>query len=174
MENLLRSKEYFGVVKYGVAEPANEEMLTDAHKKALAEARLKDLKANNYPFAAIEKSILKIITLRETSKQLWDSMKKKYQGNSRVKRGQLRSLRRSFELLEMKNGEAFTDYFTRVMVVTNDMRNCGGEMPDVKIIEKILRMLNESFNYIVFSIEESKDIDKLSVDELQSSLSVHK
>ncbi|KAL1221312.1 hypothetical protein V5N11_002154 [Cardamine amara subsp. amara] len=173
MENLLRSKEYFGVGKEGVMEPENEDMLTEAQKKALAEARLKDLKAKNYLFSAIDKSILKTITLKETSKQLWDSMKTKYQGNLRVKRAQLQTLRRNFELLEMKNGESISDYFTRVMVVSNDMRNCGDDMQDVKIVEKIMRTLNESFNYIVCSIEESKDIDNLSVDALQSSLLVH-
>ena len=173
MENLLRSKEYFGVVRDGVAEPASEETLSEAEKKALAEARLKDLKAKKYLFSAIDKSILKTITLKDSSKQLWDSMKTKYQGNSRVKRAQLQTLRRSFELLEMKIGESITDYFMRVMVVANDMRNCGDNMQDVKIVEKILRTLTENFNYIVCSIEESKDIDSLSVDELQSSLLVH-
>lgn len=46
-------------------------------------------------------------------------------------------------------------------------------MPYVKVVEKILRSLTEQFNYIVFSIEESKDINSLMVDELQSSLIVH-
>lgn len=41
-------------------------------------------------------------------------------------------------------------------------------------MEKILKSLNEKFNYIVWSIEESKDINQLSVDELESSLIVHK
>ena len=46
-------------------------------------------------------------------------------------------------------------------------------MQDVKVVEKILRSLTEKFNYVVCSIEESKDIDALTVDELQSSLIVH-
>lgn len=59
------------------------------------------------------------------------------------------------------------------MTVANNMRNQGEDMPDVKVVEKILRSLTNQFNYIVCSIEESKDIDLLSVDELQSSLLVH-
>ncbi|XP_004301387.1 PREDICTED: uncharacterized protein LOC101292803 [Fragaria vesca subsp. vesca] len=100
-------------------------------------------------------------------------MKRKYQGNVRVKRAQLQALRRDFEVLEMKVGESVTDYISRVMMVANDMRNYGEDMQDVKIVEKILRTLTDKFNYIVCSIEESKDIDSLSVDELQSSLIVH-
>ncbi|KAH9780410.1 hypothetical protein KPL71_008072 [Citrus sinensis] len=73
----------------------------------------------------------------------------------------------------MKIGESVTNYFSSVMLVANDMRNIGEDMSDMKIIEKILRTLTEKFNYIVCSIEESKDIDQLSMDELQSSLLVH-
>ena len=73
----------------------------------------------------------------------------------------------------MKSGESVNEYFSKVMLVANDMRNAGEDMPDVKIVEKILRTLMEKFNYIVFSIEESTDIDQLLVDALQSLLLVH-
>ena len=73
----------------------------------------------------------------------------------------------------MKLGESVTGYFTRVLLTTNNMRNFGEDVSEVKIVEKILRTLTEKFNYIVFLIEESKDISQLTVDELQSSLLVH-
>ncbi len=73
----------------------------------------------------------------------------------------------------MKSGETVSDYFARVMTVANKMRVHGEKMDDVKIVEKILRSLSEKFNYIVCSIEESKYIDNLSIDELQSSLITH-
>ena len=173
MEYLLRSKEYWSVVESGYTVPEKEEALPAAEKKILDEARLKDLKAKNYLFSSIDKSILKTITKKETAKQLWDSMKLKYQGNARVQRAQLNRLRRSFEILAMKNRESITEYFGRVMETANDMRNYGEDMADQKIVEKILRTLTEKWNYIVCSIEESKDIDTLSVDALQSSLLVH-
>ncbi|XP_048229102.1 uncharacterized protein LOC125369875 [Ricinus communis] len=174
MENLLRSKEYWSVIEDGFTESPSDMVLSAAQKKTYDEARLKDLKAKNYLFSSIDKTILKTITQKETSKQLWDSMRIKYQGNVRVQRAQLQTLRRSFELLDMKSRESATDYFGRVMVVANDMRNCGENMPNVKIVEKILRTLTTNFNYIVCSIEEFKDIDNLFVDALQSSLLVHK
>ena len=100
-------------------------------------------------------------------------MKKKFEWNARVKKSHLQALRREFETLEMKSSEGVTEYFYRVMIVANKMRVYGEEMEDVKIVEKILRTLTEKFNNIVCCIEESKDIDNLSVDELQSSLIVH-
>lgn len=45
-------------------------------------------------------------------------------------------------------------------------------MEDVTIVEKILRSTTSKFDYAVCIIKESKDIDELSLDELQSSLLV--
>lgn len=168
MSNFLRSKEYWNLIESGVVESSNGETMTAAQKKMVDELKLKDLKVKNYMFKLIDKSILKTIVQKDTSKHIWDSMRKKYQGNTRVQHAQLQTLRREFEVLEMKVDEFVTNYFGRVMLVANRMRNHGEEMPYVKIVEKILVSLTEQFNYIVCSIEESKDIDSLSVDELQS------
>lgn len=173
MENLLRSKEYWNIIEPGFDDLRKIESPNPTQKKALDEAVLKDLKAKNYLFQSIDKTMLKTITKKETAKQIWESMKIKHQGSARVKRAQLQRLRKTFETLEMRAGEGIAGYFSRVMEIVNDMRNCGEELDDVKIVEKILRSLTENFNFVVCSIEESKDIDSLTVDELQASLQIH-
>lgn len=50
MENLLRSKEYWGLIETGYAEPGVGEKLTAAQEKTLEEMKLKDLKVKNYLF----------------------------------------------------------------------------------------------------------------------------
>ncbi|XP_075515550.1 uncharacterized protein LOC142550198 [Primulina tabacum] len=52
------------------------------------------------------------------------------------------------------------------MTVANKMRIYGEDMQDVKVVKKILRSLTEKFNYVVCSIEESKDIDALTEEEV--------
>ncbi|XP_055825788.1 uncharacterized protein LOC129894227 [Solanum dulcamara] len=100
-------------------------------------------------------------------------MKRKYADTTRVKRQQLQVLRKEFEVLHMKEGESVDEYFTRTLTVVNKMRIYGGKLDDVDVIEKILRCMSSKFAYVVCTIEESKDIDTMSIDELQISLLIH-
>jgi len=61
-----------------MATPSDDVTLTDAQQKEYEVIKLKDLKAKNYLFQAIDRSILEIILCKDTSKEIWDSMKKKY------------------------------------------------------------------------------------------------
>ena len=105
-ENFLQSKEYWPIVESGIQAPAPNTVLSNAQKTALEGRKLKDLKEKNYLFQAIDRPILETILSKETSKDIWDSMKKKYEGSTRVKRAQLQALRRDFETLQMKDGES--------------------------------------------------------------------
>ncbi|XP_038715057.1 uncharacterized protein LOC120008755 [Tripterygium wilfordii] len=98
---------------------------------------------------------------------------KKVAADLKVKRAQLQALRKDFETLHMKVGESVTDYFGRTLTIANKMRISGEKMDDVVVIEKILRSMSPKFDYVVCSIEESNDLDKMTIDELQSSLLVH-
>ncbi|GKU96956.1 hypothetical protein SLEP1_g10137 [Rubroshorea leprosula] len=75
MENFLRSKEYWTVVEGGVPEPTAG--ANDAQRAEIEKEKLKDLKAKNYLFQSIDRAILEIILNKSTSKNIWDSMKKK-------------------------------------------------------------------------------------------------
>ncbi|MCI31990.1 retrovirus-related pol polyprotein from transposon TNT 1-94, partial [Trifolium medium] len=76
MENLLRLKEYWGLIENGeVTAPANA---TAKQRRLADESMLRDLK---------------------------DAMRRKYQGSPKVKRAQLQSLRCEFEILAMGEGE---------------------------------------------------------------------
>ncbi|KAL0363824.1 UNVERIFIED_CONTAM: hypothetical protein Sangu_0480000 [Sesamum angustifolium] len=169
----LRSKEYWVVVENGLSAVADSVTLIETQKKTCEEQKLKDLKAKNYLFQALDRSILETIINKDTSKSIWDSMKQKYQGTTRVKRAHLQALRKEYKMLHMKEGESVNEYIARVLVITNKMKANGEDLKEVAIVEKILRSLTPNFNYDVCSIEESKDTSMLSIDELQSSLLVH-
>lgn len=53
------------------------------------------------------------------------------------------------------------------------MKVCGESINDLQKIEKVLRYLTGSIDYIIVSIEESKNLAKMKVEELQASLEAH-
>jgi hypothetical protein len=170
MENLLRSKEYWHLIEVGMTptpeNPTAEQLQADNAQKLL------DLKVKNYLFQAIDRTIMETILNRTTAKDIWDSMRQKYQGSTKVKRAQLQALRRDFEVLAMGESEFVDDYFARTLAIANKMKSFGENIEQVTIVEKILRSMSARFNYVVCSIEESNDVTSLSIDELQSSLIV--
>ncbi|GAU35792.1 hypothetical protein TSUD_56690 [Trifolium subterraneum] len=170
MENLLRSKEYWSLIEEGIVTAPAGAMLEQL--KVADESRLKDLKVKNFLFQAVDRTILEIILTRNTTKQIWDSMRQKYQGSTKVKRAQLQALKKYFEVLNMKIGESIEEYFSRTLAIANKMSAHGETMTQGTIVEKMLRSLTSRFNYVVCSIEQSYDVTTMSVDELQSSLLV--
>ncbi|KAH0696418.1 hypothetical protein KY290_013784 [Solanum tuberosum] len=106
MEKFLRSKEFWPVISIGVQEPTTGTASSETQRTELDSLRLKDLKAKNYLFQAIDRSMLETILCKDTSKKIWDSMKKKYQGTMKSKRVKLQELRGEFETLRMQGGES--------------------------------------------------------------------
>lgn len=53
------------------------------------------------------------------------------------------------------------------------MRIHDKRIEDVTVVEKILISMAPKFSYVIYSIDESKDLDELSIDELQCSLLLH-
>jgi len=54
------------------------------------------------------------------------------------------------------------------------MRIHNDKIKDITITEKFFRSSILKFNFVVCLIEKYKDIDELYIDELQSSLLIHK
>jgi hypothetical protein len=84
MEYLLCSKEYWNMIKTGVTVAPDNATAEQQH--VANESKLTDLKVKNYLFQSIDRSILETILVRDTTKDIWDAMKRKYQGLTKVKR----------------------------------------------------------------------------------------
>lgn len=56
------------------------------------------------------------------------------------------------------------------MIVGNQVRRTRKILKDMRFFEKILRFLIPKLDYIVVALEETKDMETLSIEELVGSL----
>ena len=72
----------------------------------------------------------------------------------------------------MSEDESFNSFYGRLKEVVIGKVNLGKKTED-SIVRKILRSLSESFRAKVTTIEESKDLDEIKVQELISPLQTY-
>jgi hypothetical protein len=71
-----------------------------------------------------------------------------------------------FEEIKMLDEETFGEIYSKISDLRNSMVGLGKSILDVKLIRKILRSLPERFRIKVTTIEESKDLEEMNIEEL--------
>lgn len=66
------------------------------------------------------------------------------------------------------------DYFHRVDKTMNVIRGFGEDVADEVVVKKVLRSVTSKYDRKVSSIEEAKDLETFSMDELFVSLTPYK
>ena len=114
---------------------------------------------------------MRIITCT-TAKEDWDKLEAEFRGDDRSKNMQIRSLRMEFESIHMKETESMKEFLGRLMKNVSQIRVLGETLEDRRAVEKVLVGLPRRFETKICSIEDSKDITKISVNEPMNSLQI--
>jgi lipoate-protein ligase A len=78
-----------------------------------------------------------------------------------------------FEGIKMLEDGSFSEFYTKISDLRNSMINLGKKISYAKLIKKIFRSLPERFRINVTTIEESKNLDEMKVEELVGSLQTY-
>ena len=161
------------VVEKGHVEPEDEESLSQTQRESLRDKRKRDKKALCLIYQGLDEDTFEKISGVKSAKEAWEKLKISHKGADQVKKVRLQTLRGEFEALHMKEGELVSDYFSRVLTVTNQLKRNGEKLDDVRIMEKILRSLDPKFEHIVTITEETKELETMSMEQLLGSLQAY-
>ena len=141
--------------------------------KAALTASNVNSKALNAIFCGVSPDEFHRISHITIAKKAWEILETTYEGTKKVKDTKLQMLTTQFEELKMSEDEFFESFYSKPNEVVVSKFNLGEKTEDSKIIRKILRSLPESFRAKVTTIEESKDLDDIKVQELIGSLQTY-
>jgi len=96
----------------------------------------------------------------------WQILETTYERTKLVKFAKLQMLISRFEEIKMLEEETFGEFYSKMSDLRNSMVSLGKPVSDVKLIRKILRSLPEHFRIKVTTIEESKDLEEMKIEEL--------
>jgi len=166
----LKSIDVWQIVETSWIKP---EAITTELSIAQISARLSNDKALHALCQALSPSEFVRNSNCESAKEAWQILETTYEGTKLVKFAKLQMLISRFEEIKMLENETFGEFYTRINNLRNSMVSLGKKVSDAKLIKNILRSLPKHFKIKVTSIEESKDLDSMKIEELVESLQTY-
>ncbi|GMJ09478.1 hypothetical protein HRI_004617000 [Hibiscus trionum] len=143
---------------------------TIAQIKAQKEKKARKAKAKACLFVAASPTIFTRIMSLKSAKEIWDYLKTEYEGDEKIREMQVLNLVRDFELQKLKETETVKEYSDRLVSIANKVRLLGSSLVDSRIVQKILVTIPERFEATITTLENTKDMSKITLAELLSAL----
>ena len=110
---------------------------------------------------------------KSTTKAIFASLSADYEGNKKVREAKDIVLVHQYELFKMKDDESIEAIYSRFQTLVSGLQILKKIYVASDHVSKILRSLPARWRPKVTAIEEAKDLNTLSVEDLISSLKVH-
>ncbi|GJT54819.1 retrovirus-related pol polyprotein from transposon TNT 1-94 [Tanacetum coccineum] len=108
-----------------------------------------------------------------TAKEIWKTLLITHQGNSQVKDIKIDLLVQQYEQFFIFEDESIDNDFARFNTIITSLKALNEGYSSKNYVRKFLRALHPKWRARVTTIEESKDLTSLSLDELIGNLKVH-
>ena len=170
METYLEALDLWEAVEEDYEIPALPNNPTMAQVKSQKERKTKKSKAKACLFAAVASTIFTRIMSLKTAKEIWEFLKTEYEGDERIQGMQVLNLMRDFELQKMKKTESIKEYSDRLLNIASRISLLGSSLPESRIVQKILVTIPEIFEATITSLENTKDMSKITLTEMLNAL----
>jgi len=110
---------------------------------------------------------------KSTTKAMFASLCANYEGSKKVREAKALMLVHQYELFKMKDDESIEQMYSRFQTLVSGLQILKKSYVASDHVSKILRSLPARWRPEVTTIEEAKDLNTLSVEDLVSSLKVH-
>ncbi|GJV16505.1 hypothetical protein Tco_1361828 [Tanacetum coccineum] len=113
------------------------------------------------------------IFICNTAKDIWKTLLITHQGNNQVKDNKIDLLVQQYKQFFIFENESINSAFARFNTIITSLKAFDEGCSSKNYVRKFLRALHPKWRAKVMTIEESKDLTSLSLDELNGNLKVH-
>ncbi|GJX18728.1 zinc finger, CCHC-type containing protein [Tanacetum coccineum] len=130
----------------------------------------KDKATIAFLYQALTEDVILQVAGCETAKELWDSLKTRHVGEEKVQQARLQSLMIEFNTLQMKDDDTVDAFTAKLNGYATKARELGKTLDESLLVRKLLDSTPDRFIQIVASIEQTSDLDDISLDEITGKL----
>ncbi|WVZ62954.1 hypothetical protein U9M48_012642 [Paspalum notatum var. saurae] len=106
---------------------------------------------------------------KDSAKEAWTSLEAIRVGSNRVKKAKVQQLRREFETIAFRDGEAVEDFALRLTSPVSQLGTVG-EVIKETVVAKYLRVVSSRCAHVAVAIETMLDLDALSIEDVTGRL----
>ncbi|GJX33795.1 retrovirus-related pol polyprotein from transposon TNT 1-94 [Tanacetum coccineum] len=182
-ETYVKSKDpdLWHVITNGDFQPIIQNPETKLDEVVPFEKQIDDLKrklaknneAKMVIYNALPRKEYERIFMCDTAEEIWKTLLITHQGNSQVKENKIDLLVQQYEQFVISEDESIDSAFARFNTIITSLKALDEGYSSKNYVRKFLRALHPKWRAKVTTIEESKDLTSLSLDELIGNLKVH-
>ncbi|PWA78922.1 zinc finger, CCHC-type [Artemisia annua] len=125
-------------------------------------------------YQALTEDVILQVASCKTAKELWESLKKRHVGEERVQQARLQSLMIGFNSLQMKEDETVDAFADKLNGYVTKAKELGKTLDESLLVRKLLDSTPDRFIQIVASIEQTSDLDDITLYEITGKLKAFK
>ncbi|GAV61874.1 zf-CCHC domain-containing protein/DUF4219 domain-containing protein/UBN2 domain-containing protein [Cephalotus follicularis] len=127
-------------------------------------------KAKHIIICAINSNDFNRISSCISAKEMWDRLEDTYEGTNQVKEAKVRMLGHEYEMFTRNENEDIKSMFSRFTNIINTLQALDKIYSNSEMVRKILRCLPRSWMPKVTAIEEAKNLNVLTLEDLLGPL----
>lgn len=127
-------------------------------------------KAINVLYYALDTLEFNRISSCESAKEIWNKLELTYEGTNQVDESKKNFLIHDYEMFEMKPEESISEMLSRFTDIINGLKCLGKVYSNNEQVRKVLKSLPKNWEAKVAEIQEVKNLDSLSLEELLDPL----
>ncbi|KZV42862.1 hypothetical protein F511_17466 [Dorcoceras hygrometricum] len=129
--------------------------------------------ARDILYKTLDKNMFSKIKTCTTAKEIWEKLIQICEGNDETKENKLTVSQQKYESIKMKDGETMTEFDERFSAVVIELTSLGKEYSNRELALKVMRALPREWDVKTVAMRESKDLNKLELQDLFANLKAY-